>query len=214
MAQFPYLPFFRDAWVADTLHLTCQQEGIYWRLIYTMWATPGCRLPNDHEWLIRHLRLSSTDAVELEPLIREYCTNDGNWITQKRLRKEFSLAFQRRGRLSVLNKRRKNIKKDSNRSCSTAPVEREPHCNLNLNLRDKSLTLEREEASNQNVDQQPPRSLATALPTGALAHSAQNTASDPSNQQQSDTVETNQPSDKTLEDMTLAEINKRWRGVG
>lgn len=91
MAQFPYLPLWTDAWAADTDHLTCEEEGIYFRLVRVMWRTPGCRVPNDDQWLAKHLRMTLADvAAKARPIISEFCQTDGNFVFQKRLVREFT----------------------------------------------------------------------------------------------------------------------------
>ena len=95
MAQFPGLMLWTDAWVADTAHLTRIERGTYHDLIILMWRTPGCRVPNDDQWLAKHMRMTPQEvASELRPLVVEFCQNDGNWLFQKRLQKEFIRAFR------------------------------------------------------------------------------------------------------------------------
>jgi len=131
MAPFPCLPLWTDAWKADTDHLSLTEEGAYFRLVYTMWRTPGCRVPNDNGWLAKHLRLSAQEVADvLRPVIAEFCQTDGNWITQKKLLKVFRLSFERAGRLSALHKRRKNKGPATNGSRSSADDHREQSGNL------------------------------------------------------------------------------------
>jgi len=107
MAQFPCLPLWTDAWVADTAHLSIAEEGAYFRLMHTMWRTPGCRVPNDNGWLMRHLRLTKDEVRDiLQPVIAEFCQVEDNFIVQKRLKKEFVHSFEKRGMQRELAKRR------------------------------------------------------------------------------------------------------------
>ena len=90
MAQFPGLMLWTDSWVADTVHLSRLERGTYMDLIVLMWRTPGCRVPNDNAWLAKHMRMSPDEITkELRPIVAEFCQNDGHWIFQKRLQKEF-----------------------------------------------------------------------------------------------------------------------------
>lgn len=89
MSQLPALPLWIDAWVADTAHLSRAERGLYHDLIVLMWKTPGCRVPNDLAWIARKLRCSAEEVAVLEVIIAEFCQSSGNWITQKRLQKEF-----------------------------------------------------------------------------------------------------------------------------
>lgn len=83
MAEFPALPLWTDALVADTNHLGDDEFGRYMRLLILIWRSPECRIPNDKAWVEKRL----TPAVW--PIIEEFCQRDGNWITQKRLLREW-----------------------------------------------------------------------------------------------------------------------------
>src|SRR5574343_352637 len=58
MAQFPALPLFTDAYMADTRHLNAAQHGAYLLLLMTAWRMLDCKLPNDDKFLAR---CASTD---------------------------------------------------------------------------------------------------------------------------------------------------------
>jgi uncharacterized protein YdaU (DUF1376 family) len=89
MAKFRALMLWTDAWIADTYHLTREQRGTYMDLLILMWRTAHFRVPNDDFWLAKHMRMSMSEVRnELKPLIKEFCRNDGNYITQKRLLRE------------------------------------------------------------------------------------------------------------------------------
>ncbi len=93
MAKFPALPLWTDAYLADTMHLDDEEHGLYLRLLMLMWRSPLCRVPNDDEWLARALPPQPIAVQQkLRPLVAEFCQLDGNWITQKRLRKEWNFC--------------------------------------------------------------------------------------------------------------------------
>ena len=85
MAEFPALPLWTDAYLADTAHLSDAENGLYIRLLILIWRSPLCRIPNDDSWLERRLGAS----LGIRPIIKEFCKCDGNWITQKRLLHEW-----------------------------------------------------------------------------------------------------------------------------
>lgn len=94
MAQFPCLPLWTDAWVADTHHLTGpigrQKRCLYLDLLVVMWRTPYCRVPDDNGWLMDRLHVTKDEVRELlRPVIEEFCDIEGNFIVQHRLQKEF-----------------------------------------------------------------------------------------------------------------------------
>lgn len=118
VAQFPCLPLWTDAWVADTHHLSPAARGAYLDLLVLMWRTPHCRVPNDNGWLQQHLHMSKDEVRDvLRPVIEEFCSCDGNYVTQKRLQKEFVKTYEYKKRMSDLGKRRKNKQNGGNSSC-------------------------------------------------------------------------------------------------
>jgi len=94
MAEFPALPLFTDAVVADCYHLTDTEFGRYMRILILMWRTPNCRVPNDPNWISKRINCDALAYAEhIHPIMQEFCkiiTEDGSkyWI-QKRLRKEY-----------------------------------------------------------------------------------------------------------------------------
>lgn len=89
MAEFPALPLWTDAYLADCSHLSDAEHGRYLLLLITIWRAPQCRIPNDDTWLARKFGRDLFGVQsEIRPLIREFCDCTGNWITQKRLEKE------------------------------------------------------------------------------------------------------------------------------
>ncbi len=93
MAEMPFFPLATDAFLADTDHLTDEECGRYMRLLIALWRAPGQRLPNQDEWLARKFKRTVERVLaELRPLIAEFCQSDGNWITHKRVSKEYARA--------------------------------------------------------------------------------------------------------------------------
>lgn len=95
MAELAFLPLATDAWVADTAHLPRVERGLYMDLLILMWRSPECRVPNDLEWISRKLRCSPDEAEVLKNIVSEFCRSTGNWIDQKRLRKEWDYVRER-----------------------------------------------------------------------------------------------------------------------
>lgn len=124
MAKFPHIPFWVDAWTADTSHLTRCERGTYLDLLVLMWRSPGCRVPNDDAWLSKHMRMTPSEvANELRPLIAEFCQTSGNWLTQKRLVQEFLFVKRKSRKQSVNAKSRWNKEKDTcQRNATTTTV--------------------------------------------------------------------------------------------
>lgn len=58
MAEFPVMPFWTDAYLADTTHLTTLEHGAYLLLLFAMWRAPENRLPNDDRLLARYTEMT------------------------------------------------------------------------------------------------------------------------------------------------------------
>jgi uncharacterized protein YdaU (DUF1376 family) len=102
MAEFPALPLFTDALLADTDHLSDAEFGLYLRILIAMWRSPNCQIPNDKQWLSKRFRqpIEIIDK-DLMRLIAEFCVNSGNSLTQKRLLKEYNYLSKKRQNCSV-----------------------------------------------------------------------------------------------------------------
>jgi uncharacterized protein YdaU (DUF1376 family) len=88
MAEFPALPLWTDAFVADTIHLSTEEIGAYMLLLFTAWRRPGCDLPDDDKFLASICRCDGRKWRHLRPVMLQFHTVDnGRWI-QKRLQKE------------------------------------------------------------------------------------------------------------------------------
>src|SRR6266498_2784415 len=53
MAEFPALPLWTDAYIADTTHLSDAEHGRYLLMLMHLWRTPNKKFPNDDAWLAR-----------------------------------------------------------------------------------------------------------------------------------------------------------------
>jgi uncharacterized protein YdaU (DUF1376 family) len=95
MAELPFFPLSTDAFLADCVHLDDAETGRYFLLLVALWRAPQQRLPNNDEWLSRKFRREVERVkMELRPLIAEFCQSDGNWITQRRISKEYKRAVK------------------------------------------------------------------------------------------------------------------------
>lgn len=93
MAEFPAMPLWTDAYIADTTHLTTLENGAYLLLLITMWRAGG-KLPDDDKKLSRYARLSMANWLKVKSNIMPFFDKEGCDLSQKRLRKE--LAFVRK----------------------------------------------------------------------------------------------------------------------
>lgn len=104
MAQFPYLPLWTDALIADTTHLSTLEFGAYLKLLIAAWRSPGCRLPNDEKRLAqlsgdpRHWHMIRGNVMEFW-----HVGEDGH-LYQKRLVKEHFAVTVKSEKLSQSNR--------------------------------------------------------------------------------------------------------------
>jgi len=111
MAEFPALPLWTDAYLADTGHLSYEEHGLYLHILMTMWRTPACQMPNDDAWINRKFG-AHADAVRT--LCGEFCilSDDRKFWWQKRLRKQWRWCCEKRGKATESANRRWDKNKD------------------------------------------------------------------------------------------------------
>lgn len=128
MADFPCLPLWTDAYMADTGHLTAEEHGSYILLLIEAWRSADCSLPDDDALLARHAKLTTAKWRSAKPIIMAFWRLDnrrGRW-TQKRLKKERSKAAQKKrsARDSAVSRWKSTKKTDANdmrSQCSPKP---------------------------------------------------------------------------------------------
>jgi len=88
MAEYPYLPFWTDAYLADTTHLTTQQHGALILMLATAWRDPDCCLQNDDRYLARITRMSPAAWRRNASVLRAFWQVRDGFLYQKRLSRE------------------------------------------------------------------------------------------------------------------------------
>lgn len=129
MAEFPSMPMFWDAYMADTSHLSLEEHGAYQLILGHMWLNRGA-VPDDDQDNARRLRVSVAKWRKLKarltpPLIFFGPENDRK-ITQKRLQIEWNVVADFRDRQRQKGRRsgevRREKKQTLNGSRSSSPV--------------------------------------------------------------------------------------------
>jgi uncharacterized protein YdaU (DUF1376 family) len=121
MAEFPALPLWTDAYLADTTDLSAEEHGVYLLLLMAAWRSPTCALPDDDERLARMARIGTKKWRKMRPtMARFFVVEDGQW-TQKRLLKERDRVETSRSQKSKAA-RAKHAKNKDNGSAA-APAE-------------------------------------------------------------------------------------------
>jgi uncharacterized protein YdaU (DUF1376 family) len=112
VAEFPALPFWTDAYLADCQHLSWAEHGIYLMLLVHMWRSPDGKIPNNDLWLAKRLRCTEQDVANaVRPIITEFCKCDGNWIWQRRLLDELAWVRKKQRKNAASAKSRWNKEK-------------------------------------------------------------------------------------------------------
>lgn len=85
MAEFPAIPLWTDAYLADTRDLTASQHGAYMLLLMTAWRTKENGLPDDDDKLARWAAMDKRAWLKNKRVVMSFwCKIDGIWH-QKRL---------------------------------------------------------------------------------------------------------------------------------
>ncbi len=99
-------------YTADVQHLTCEQDGAYWRLLRAMWRAGGT-LPNDDHKLSRICGLSLTRWLKISVDIMPLFVVENGLISQRRLTLEIQKAnekSQKRSEAGKIGARAKSLK--------------------------------------------------------------------------------------------------------
>lgn len=91
MSAQPFMQVYVADYTADTQHLSCEEDGAYWRLLRAMWRSKGS-LKNDPKFLARICGLTPSRWARIGPTVMELFVIEGGCITQKRLAEEFEKA--------------------------------------------------------------------------------------------------------------------------
>jgi len=125
MASFPSLPLFTDAVVADCVHLSDAEFGLYMRILIQTWRNPGCRLPADPIWLAR--KFQRDYETEILPILNEFFSSTANWWSQKRLSEQHNYVSNKSKKQTERANIRWNKEKDGyhgnaeETACGNAP---------------------------------------------------------------------------------------------
>lgn len=126
MAEFPALPLWTDALIADTTHLTPAQFGAYLRLLIVAWRAPDCALPNDDTFLGRVIG-EPRSWPRLKTVVLSFFDlgTDNKW-RQKRLSNEYKYVTAKRAQQRTSG-RASALKRKKTRSTNVAPPLQPPH---------------------------------------------------------------------------------------
>jgi len=129
MAEYPALPLFTDAYMADTRHLTTTQHGAYLLLLMTAWRMPDCKLPDDDKLLARWAGLDYRNWCKIRPeIIDQFWKKDADGkLQQCRLLDERKYADSIRQKNAAAG--RASALKRKDRHSTTVPTKTQPDSN-------------------------------------------------------------------------------------
>lgn len=85
MAEFPSLPLFTDAFIADTTHLNAAETGAYMMLLMCAWRRPNCDLPMDDKTLAKFARCTPAQWKRIKNTVLSFWDVDDGFFKQKKL---------------------------------------------------------------------------------------------------------------------------------
>lgn len=85
MAAFPAMPFYTDAYLADTRHLTTEEHGAYLLLLMCAWRNANCALADDDKSLARITGLTPARWRRMRPRLTPFFDMEGGFWRQQKL---------------------------------------------------------------------------------------------------------------------------------
>ncbi|SFK44140.1 Uncharacterized conserved protein YdaU, DUF1376 family [Sphingomonas sp. NFR04] len=127
MAEFPALPLWTDAYLADTRHLSTLEHGAYLLLLMEAWRRPSCSLPDNDVMLARLAGVSDEQWAGIRDIIMSFWKLDGRsktW-TQKRLleQRDFSRKRSESQRGKAVKRWNKKEKEDATAVPEACPAD-------------------------------------------------------------------------------------------
>ncbi|MFL5015419.1 MAG: DUF1376 domain-containing protein [Rhizobium sp.] len=90
MADLPCMPFWTDAYLADTQHLTTEEHGAYLLLLFQAWRSHDGTLADDDAMLAKLAKVSPAKWAAMKPVVMAFWKLDKRrkrW-SQKRIKTE------------------------------------------------------------------------------------------------------------------------------
>ena len=129
MAQFPAMPLWTDAYIADTQHLSNEEHGVYLKLLMFAWRTPDCDLPADDRRLANMVGVTAYRWAKLKPTILSFWTENDGKLTQKKLidvRRKVAITSAQRSVAGKASAKAKALKiKDTHSTSVDTNVQRQ-----------------------------------------------------------------------------------------
>lgn len=138
MAQFPQLPLWTDAYLADTTHLNATEHGAYLLLLIAAWRSPDCALPNDDKALAAMARCTRHWSRVRAKVMAFWTLNPENGkYYQKRLSLEHNAATAR-ARNAGHNARAKYLKNNNVGSAAASFWQSQPSATTTTTIKEEA----------------------------------------------------------------------------
>jgi uncharacterized protein YdaU (DUF1376 family) len=86
VVSLAYFPLYVDRYEGDTVHLSMLEDGAYNRLLRLCWRSPGCKFPNDQDWIMRKVRaVSAEEKAAVQNVLSEFFTVGRGKVWSKKL---------------------------------------------------------------------------------------------------------------------------------
>lgn len=125
MAELPTMPFFTDAYLADTKHLSTLEHGAYFLLLISMWRAGGS-LPDDATLLARYAGIPPRNWHRVWEIIGPLFQKEGDRLVQKKLVSTYKKAIEKRNKFRDNGKRGGEAKALKNQETTLANASNPP----------------------------------------------------------------------------------------
>ena len=115
MAEYPAMPLWTDAYLADTRHLSTEEHGAYLLLLMEAWRRPTCALPDDENLLARLAGMDLARWRQCHGIVMAFWNYDSGtktWTQSRLLRERKFVARKSAAQSRNASKRWKQTKKD------------------------------------------------------------------------------------------------------
>lgn len=123
MAEFPTMPLFTDAYIADTTHLTNEEHGVYFRLLMFAWRSRDCTLPLDENRIAIMVGLTPHRWSKMRDTIMAFWEETPEGFSQKKQKKVRNYVARTRGKKSKAGSASASAKRLKSNNTASTDVE-------------------------------------------------------------------------------------------
>ncbi len=160
MAEHPCMPFWTDAYLGDTLHLTTLEHGAYLLLLFTAWRSKEGTLPDDDKLLSRYTKLSLDKWRKIRPVLEGFFSiengiwSQGRLLDERKANLDFRKSQSQKGKARHL-KNKETTPAPAQPSVSPASAYPKPIPKVEESKQESFLETPREKPTETNNDNPP-----------------------------------------------------------